>query len=130
MATCTSIAGIQPSSADTEIEFGYGSEQTTDVSGVVVTNVKVTNKVDKKELLGSCGTVIAMHYYNRNSEVEITGYGKATAKVGSKISLSATDLAMEPFNIANMIVDEVSYEESNEDFNRSTLKLTCYEDLE
>ncbi len=95
----------------------------------MVTNVKVTNKIDKKELVGSCGTVIAMHYYNRHSEVEISGNGKATAKVGTKISLSASDLAQQPIKIGSMIVDEVTYEESNEDFNKTTLKLTCYEDL-
>ena len=130
MPTCTTIAGIQPSSADGDIEFGYGSLGATLVDGIIVTSAKVTNKVDKKELMGSCGTVIAMHYYNRHSDVEISGYGKATADVGTKISLSAADLAQSPINISHMIVDEVTYEETNDDFNKSTIKMTCYEDLD
>jgi len=129
MATCTTIAGIQPASADGEIDFGYGSQAATLVEGIVVTSAKVTNKMDKKELIGSCGTVIATHFYNRHSDVEISGYGKADTDVGKKISLTAGDLAQSPLNIGNMIVDEVTYEESNDDFNKSTIKMTCYEDL-
>lgn len=129
MATCTTIAGIQPASADGDIDFGYGNGDATTVEGILVTGAKVTNKVDKKELMGSCGTVVAIHYYNRNSEVEISGYGKASTAVGTKITLSATDLAQQPLKIGSMIVDEITYEESNDDFCKSTIKLTCYEDL-
>jgi hypothetical protein len=127
---CTTVAGVQPSTEDANIAFGYGDQNTSIVEGIVVTNVKVTNKVDKKEIVGSCGTVIGMHYYNRNSEVEISGYGKATTDVGTKISLTASDLGQQPINISSMIVDEVTYEETNEDFNKSTIKMTCYEDLD
>ena len=73
--------------------------------------------------------MIATHFYNRHSDVEISGYGKADTDVGKKISLTAGDLAQSPLNIGNMIVDEVTYEESNDDFNKSTIKMTCYEDL-
>jgi hypothetical protein len=126
---CTTVANIIPATQDANFKFGYGSGDSTVEQGILVTGAKVVNKIDKKELMGSCGTVIAIHYYNRSSEVELSGYGKATCKVGTKISLTAGNLAQTPMQIASMIVDEVSYEETNDDFNKSTIKLTCYEDL-
>jgi hypothetical protein len=126
---CTTVANIIPAAQDANFKFGYGSDDSTVEQGILVTGAKVVNKVDKKELMGSCGTVIAMHYYNRYSEVELSGYGKANCKVGTKISLSAGNLAQTPMTIASMIVDEVTYEETNDDFNKSTIKMTCYEDL-
>lgn len=126
---CTTVASIIPEAQDLNFKFGYGSADSTVEQGILITGAKVVNKVDKKELMGSCGTVIAMHYYNRHSEVELSGYGKATCKVGTKISLQAGNLSQTPMTISSMIVDEVAYEETNDDFNKSTIKMTCYEDL-
>ena len=125
---CTTVTSMQPASEDSTLKFGYGSG-TDKLKGLLVQSLKITNKVDKKELMGSCGTVLAMHYYNRHSDIEISGLGIAEAEIGTAVTLSATDVSHSPMSLTKIIIDEVSVDMSNDDFAKSTIKATAYEDL-
>ena len=125
---CTTVTSMQPAGEDTALKFGYGSGSDK-INGLLVQSVKVTNKVDKKELMGSCGTVLAMHYYNRHSDIEISGLGIPDAEIGTTITLSASEMSQNPMSMSKIIIDEVSVDMSNDDFTKSTIKATAYEDL-
>lgn len=125
---CTTVTSMQPTSEDSNLKFGYGSGSEK-INGMLVHSVKVTNKVDKKELMGSCGTVLAMHYYNRHSDIEISGLGIPDAEIGATITLSSAELAQSPMSMSKIIIDEVSVDMSNDDFAKSTIKCTSYQDL-
>lgn len=89
------------------------------------TSVSVTERVDKVEGRDSCGKVVAVVFYNKTSEVSIEGIGSNKKAAGSIITVSG--------NVAPdqtpVYVDESSVEASNNDWIKTTIKGTAYENV-
>jgi hypothetical protein len=100
---------------------GFGM---TDNSGGlhVTTSVGVTLKRDKKELRGNTGDIIAVAYFNPTSDISIEGYGETEAEIGGSVTLGVGFDAQ----AANIIVEEITYTATNEDFIKSSVKATGY----
>lgn len=101
-------------------DLAFGIED--DEASLVTQSVSVTNKKDKKEARDKCGTIIAVAYYNPTSEIQIEGLGKADNVIGSALSLAGSYITL----AGAAFVDEVSYERSNEDFEKTSIKATAY----
>lgn len=89
------------------------------------TSVSITERVDKVEGRDSCGKVVAVVYYNKTSEVSIEGIGSNKKAAGSVLNVTG--------NVAPdqtpVYVDESSVEQSNNDWVKTTIKGTGYENV-
>ena len=123
---CGTLTDIKPAAKAEALALGLDNNE----AGIVVQSIKITSKVDKKEALGSCGEVIAVNYYNKNTEIEIQGLGKASCAIATVLTLAnLADLAITPESSSAIIVDEVSLEYANQDFIKSTIKAVSFEGL-
>jgi len=103
------------------LEFGID----TDEAGLLTQSVSVTHKQDKKEARNGCGTVKALAFYNKTSEVSIEGLGTIadTFNVGTVLTLS------DSYGIGlagALYIDEVTVDKANEDWVKSSIKATAY----
>ena len=89
----------------------------------VTTSVQITRKVDKKELRGMDGNMVAVAYFNNTSEISIEGYGETSANIGDSVTLGINGVDI---GASSIYVEEVSYTATNEDFVKSSLKATGY----
>ena len=89
-----------------------------------MTSVSLTERVEKAEGKNSRGCVVAIAYYNKSSEVTIEGIGSNKKEAGSSITVDSVS----PDN-ANLYVDESTIEYSNEDWVKTTIKATGYENI-
>lgn len=88
----------------------------------VTTSVSVTLKRDKKELRGNDGNMVAVAYFNPTSDISIEGYGETGATIGSSVQLGVQF----DTGASNVIVEEITYSATNEDFVKSSVKATGY----
>ena len=104
----------------TALTFGVANDE----SSLTTQSVSVTNKSDKKEARDKGGSVVAIAYYNKTSDISIDGLGTftgASTNVGTALTLSGTfDTAGSHF------VDEVTIDHANEEFVKSSIKATSY----
>lgn len=117
----TTPAAIQGNQSPFGIEF--------DEAGLITHSIKVTNKRDKKELRDNCGDVVSVAYYNKMSEIEITGvittdFDKELGDIAFFLNDLKPKIASE-----QIVIDEISVDMSNEDFPKVTLKATAYDGI-
>lgn len=87
----------------------------------VTTSVSVTTKRDKKELRGNDGNLIAVAYFNETADISVEGYGETSATIGSAVQLGVQfDLP------STVVIEEIGYTATNEDFVKSSIKATGY----
>ena len=104
------------------LDFGI----TTDELGLVCQSISSNQKVDKKEIRDKCGIVVAVATYNPTAEITIEGYGElGSTNPGDTISLTSTDFDLDTSGAKNL-VDEITIEKNNEDFVKTTVKVTQY----
>ena len=97
----------------------------TDEAGfTAMTSVSLTERVEKAEGKNSKGCVVAVAYYNKTSEVSIEGLGKNIKEAGESLTLTSVS----PEN-GTVYVDESSVEYSYEDWVKTTIKGTAYENI-
>lgn len=84
------------------------------------TRVSVTYKRDKKELRGYAGGVKAVAYYNPTEDISIEGYGTVSSEVGGSVSVAGLTGG------GTVIVEEITYDSTNDDFVKSSLKAVQY----
>lgn len=89
----------------------------------VTTSVSVTLKRDKKELRGNDGNMVAVAYFNPTSDISVEGYGETGATIGSSITLG---VQFDTGEASSLIVEEITYSATNEDFVKSSVKATGY----
>jgi hypothetical protein len=86
------------------------------------TRISFTLKRDKKELRGYAGGVKAVAYYNPTTDISVEGYGTVSASVGGSIQVAGA-----PSGIGTtIIVEEITYDQSNDDFVKSSVKAIGY----
>jgi len=86
------------------------------------TRVSFTLKRDKKELRGYAGGVKAVAYYNPTTDISIEGYGTVSSQIGGSVQVSGA-----PSGIGtSIIVEEITYDQSNDDFVKSSIKAIGY----
>jgi hypothetical protein len=106
------------------LSFGIAAEE----SSLTTQSVSVTNKADKKEARDKQGIIVAVAYYNKTTEISIDGLGTfadSSTNIGTALTVSGT------FDSASTLyyLDEVSLEQANEEFYKSSLKATAYEGI-
>ena len=105
------------------IAFGLEAES----AGLAATqSVSLSYKTDKKEARNRTGNVVAVAYYNQTGEISCEGLGFCDKNIGDAISLSSDFPQVAG---GSVIVEEVSYTRSNEDFLKSTVKATWYSEV-
>lgn len=102
------------------LTFGVQSDE----ASLVTQSVQVTHKADKKEAKDKCGNVVAVAYYNKTSDISISGLGQSAQAVGATLSLAGSY-----GTVGTVCVDEVSIEQKNEDYVQSTIKATGYHNI-
>lgn len=104
-----------------DLKFGVGDN---DEASLVTQSIKHTLKSDKKEAKGKDGSVIAVAFYNKTSDVTIEGLGETDGlDVSDTLSLANT---LAPAPVGTLFVDQIDVEYPNEDFVKSTIKATGY----
>lgn len=99
------------------LAFGLDSDE----ASLTTQSVSVTTKSDKKEARDKYGTIVAVAYYNKTSDVSIEGLGASTAQIAAALTLANT------FTVAGTTyIDEVTVEKANEEFVKSSIKATSY----
>tara|TARA_Y100000310_G_scaffold157597_1_gene157010 strand:- start:1712 stop:2146 length:435 start_codon:yes stop_codon:yes gene_type:complete len=102
-----------------------------------MTSVSKTERQDKAEAKNSKGCIVGLAFYNKSTEVSIEGIGTPSfdedgedpdqrMAAGDVIELESVPSATGQ----NYIVDEVSIEFSNEDWQKGTVKATAYENID
>ena len=99
-----------------------------------MTSVSKTERQDKAEAKNSLGCIVGLAFYIKSTEVSIEGIGTPKhGEDGSGNSMAAGDvieLESVPSATGNYyIIDEVSIEFSNEDWQKGTVKATAYENI-
>jgi hypothetical protein len=89
------------------------------------TSVTATFKRDKKELKSYDGTLKAIAYFNPTVEYTIEGYGFTSIGIGS--SITAPDFG--GGGSGTVVVEEVTFTKTNEDFLKSSVKAVRYEEI-
>ncbi len=102
--------------------FGVGADE----ASLVTSAVRHVKTADKKEARDHCGDVVAVAYYNKRSEVTVEGMGVTALDVGAALSLSSSNLGT---LVGTLYIDEVSIEQTNEDFVKSSIKATAYDNI-
>lgn len=109
------------------LEFGVASDEL----GLATTSISLTHKADKKEVRNNCGDIVGIVYYNKMTDISIDGYG--TASFGTSNSSTAVGTALSltgSYDVAGAIfVDEVTEDQSNEDFVKTSVKAVSYEGI-
>jgi hypothetical protein len=112
-----------PTVVGTQIPFGISGNY---ASLEATTSVQSVSKRDKKELKGSSGSLQAIAFFNPTTEYTIEGYGTVSGSIGASISI---DIPTANGSSGQIIIEEVTYSYSNEDFRKSSLKAVQYHDL-
>ena len=104
-----------------ESDWGIGQDE---AGFTAMTSISLTERTEKAEGKNSRGCVVAIAYYNKTSEVSIEGLGDNKKSAGESLSVSSVS----PDN-GNLYVDESTVEFSNEDWVKTTIKATGYENI-
>ena len=104
-------------------DWGIGDEQG---GFVATTSVSVTERCEKAEGKDSKGCIVAIAFYNKTSEISIEGIG---ANPDSQVAGDTIDLTGITLDQGDAYCDEVSIEYSNEDWVKTTIKGTAYENI-
>ncbi len=124
------------------VHFGIS----TDAGGFDATeSISITHRADKAEVIGETGNIFGCNYYNHTGEWTCTGYkGSYTAPtIGSNITTLGADgngnlapgftgaggATGGEATGALVWVTEVTVEESNEDFQKYTIKGNFYDSI-
>lgn len=102
--------------------LAFGLE--ADEASLTTQSVSATNKSDKKEARDKYGTIVAVAYYNKTTDISIEGLGASTAAIASALTLNNTFT-----EAGTTYIDEVTVERANEEFVKSSIKATSYEGL-
>ena len=103
------------------LTFGIAADH----GGLVTQKLSVTSKTDKKEARDRNGVVQAVSYYNKTQEISLEGLGTYTGgQIGAVLSLSGITLVG-----ASAYVEEISVEQANEDFVKTSVKAACWEGI-
>lgn len=123
-ATCTTLVG------DTAAAFGIP----TDVASLLTTSVQVAEKREKKEAKDRCGDVITVAYYGSSREITVEGLGLPDAAIKPAEALT---MALTEYNLGGLtaitnviVIDEVTVDQANEDFAKTTIKATQYSGID
>tara|TARA_B100001939_G_scaffold347786_1_gene370602 strand:- start:1296 stop:1676 length:381 start_codon:yes stop_codon:yes gene_type:complete len=115
-----------------QIAFGIG---TTEAAGLTTTeSVSITTRIDKTEAYLENGEYACVRFYNPHGEFTATGYGITTAKALISVLATASDIAgldpddnsSESANASKIYVNSIAKEESNEDFQKTTISGVFY----
>lgn len=102
------------------LTFGVQSDE----ASLVTQEVTVTHRADKKEARDKCGDVIAVVHYNKTSEIQVVGLGQSAQAVGATLSMVGSYGL-----VGTTVVDEVSIEQRNEEYVKSTIRATSYNNI-
>tara|TARA_Y100000361_G_scaffold82796_1_gene73225 strand:+ start:1962 stop:2342 length:381 start_codon:yes stop_codon:yes gene_type:complete len=114
------------------IEFGIHASQ--EAAGLTTTeSVSITTRIDKTEGYLENGEYACVRFYNPHGEFTATGYGITTAKALISALTTASDLAgLDPdanttgLSNTKIYVNSIAKEESNEDFQKTTISGVFY----
>ena len=101
------------------LDFAIASDE----ASLTTQSVSVTQKSDKKEARNKDGDVVAVAFYNNMTEVRVEGLGQAGQSIGGTISL-ANGTA-----VGTLYVEEVTIDFKNDDFVKSSVKATAWEQV-
>ena len=110
------------SNAFSEQDWGIGNDE---AGFKAMTSVSITERAEKAEGKDSKGCVVAIAYYNKTSEVSIEGIGDNRKSAGDVLSLSSVSV-----DNGTVYCEESTIEFSNEDWVKTTLKGTAYENIQ
>lgn len=116
--TVAMAATIVPSSLAATLPFGVQADHVSLTSQ----RISVSNKSDKKMARDKGGNVIAVAFYNESQDINIEVLGVSDEGIGSVITLTDPPVAM----VGAVMVDEVTVDEGNEDFTKSSLRATAF----
>ena len=114
-----------------QIAFGISAE----AAGLTTTeSVSLTTRIEKTEAYKETGEYACVRFYNPHGEFSATGYGISTAKALTTALTTASDLAGgDPdansslsANASKIYVNNITKEESNEDFVKTTISGVFY----
>lgn len=116
--SCGTVQGL----AALTSKFGVGADE----ASLVTSTVRHVKTSDKKEAKDHCGNVVAVAFYNKRSEVTVEGLGTSALDIGATLSLSSSNLGT---IVGTLFVDQVSIEQTNEDFIKTTITATAYDNI-
>jgi len=102
----------------TALTFGLDNDE----ASLTTQSVSATNKSDKKEARDKCGVIVAVAYYNNTTEISIDGLGTSiSTAIGGAITLAGSYA-----EAGTTFVDEISVDWANEEFAKTSVKMTSY----
>ena len=106
-------------------DWGIGTEQ---ADFTATTSVSITERCEKAEGKDSNGCIVAIAFYNKTSEISIEGIGANPSDqvAGADETITLVDITLAQ---GDAYCDEVSIEYSNEDWVKTTIKGTAYENI-
>ena len=102
-------------------DWGIGSDE---AGFKAMTSVSVTERSEKAEGKDSKGCVVAIAYYNKQSEVSIEGIGDNRKSAGEVLPLTTVTV-----DNGTVYCEESTIEYSNEDWVKTSLKGVAYENI-
>lgn len=93
-----------------------------DHDSLVSQRISVAKKVDKKMARDKGGKVVSVAYYNETADISVEGLGKNEHALGTALTL--TNPPVTP--TGQVFVEEVTVDEGNEEFTKSSIKATAY----
>lgn len=113
--------------ADTPKYVQFGKDLTfgipSDELSLITQSVSISFKMEKKEVKDKQGEVTVVTCYNQTGEVSIEGYGDASAKVATRLTLVNTFATP---TAGALIIDTCDVTYANEDHVKSSVKATMY----
>ena len=108
----------------------FGGELTwgvpKDEMSLVTQTVTFTQKSDKKEVRDHEGEIRTVTYYNQSADVTIEGYGDASARVATRMTMQNT---FQSAMSGALLIDQCQVSLSNEDHIKSSITAVLYPNI-
>lgn len=108
----------------------FGDELTwgvpKDEMSLVTQTVTFTQKSDKKEVRDHEGEIRTVTYYNQSADVTIEGYGDASARVATRMTMQNT---FQSAMSGALLIDQCQVSLSNEDHIKSSITAVLYPNI-
>lgn len=108
----------------------FGDELTwgvpKDEMSLVTQTVTFTQKSDKKEVRDHEGEIRTVTYYNQSADVTIEGYGDASARVATRMTMQNT---FQSAMSGALLIDQCQVSLSNEDHIKSSVTAVLYPNI-
>ena len=116
-------------------QISFGIAGSNEAAGLTTTeSVSLTVRTEKAEAIKETGEYASVNFYNPHGDFTAVGYGITTAKALTTALTTATDLGeLDPddnsalsANASKIYVNNISKDESNEDFQKITISGTFF----